>query len=134
MTKINKSRIFVQAHTYRVANNLTMSAALKAAWLNAKIEILNVQIDTLRYADRFTAQERIENDTLRSTRNDMYSAYNAIIPPVKSEADIAWEAEQKAKEDAILDASMARLGNRETYAEKQARARVRAIELGFIAS
>jgi len=111
-----------------------MSAALKAAWLNAKIEILNVQIDTLRYADRFTAQERIENDTLRSTRNDMYSAYNAIIPPVKSEADIAWEAEQKAKEDAILDASMARLGNRETYAEKQARARVRAIELGFIAS
>ena len=49
MTRYNKSEIMRQAHNYRRAHRLTMSDALRAAWLWAKSRNIAKEMDALDY-------------------------------------------------------------------------------------
>lgn len=50
MTRYNKSKIMTLAHKLRKDYHLTLSAALKQAWYNAKVEVKNEAILAARKA------------------------------------------------------------------------------------
>ena len=110
--KYNKSEIMKAAHSHRKAHCLDMSAALRAAWLEAKISLTEKSLLWINLADRFTAADWRMSERLNKEHSRLYSALRAIIPaPAKKVMGIL-EAEERrervaAESDAKRDAGTA---------------------------
>lgn len=113
MTNYNLSEIMTTANSYRKDHGLTMSEALRAAWLNAKIAKLDEAIDLLSYCDRFTPDEKSANDAMRTERNNLTAKFQSIIPPVQSSSEKYWNAFYALKADLEMDSLMK--GDMKTY-------------------
>ena len=103
----NRQEIMRNAHNYRKVNNLNKSDSLRAAWLNAKIARLDVAINNLSYADRFTAAERKLNDEFRYERNFLARTFATLIPPIMSDRDILLNKKEEMMRDAWLNSDNA---------------------------
>lgn len=113
MTNFNLSEIMTTANAYRKAHSLTMSEALRAAWLGAKIEKLDKAIDLLSYCDRFTLEQSESDRNMRNERDSLMAAFQSIIPPVQSANEKFWNDLYALKADLEMDALMN--GNMKTY-------------------
>lgn len=103
MTNYNLSEIMTTANTYRRDYNLTMSEALRAAWLGAKIEKLDKAIDLLSYCDRFTPEQKASDDSMRTERNSLMAAYRSIIPATQNAVTMDWNALYALKDKMEMD-------------------------------
>ena len=74
----NRSEIMKTANAY--AKTMSLSAALRKAWAEAKLAKADHEIDLLSYCDRFRPDQRAEWDRLHNERARLY---NAINPPMK---------------------------------------------------